>query len=307
MPAAEQITDPVAHHGEGPCWSPAWGGLRWVDMLAGDVLRLEANGEVGRRHVGTVAAVLRPCADGGMLVARQSDVVLLLGEADDGDASDGTRVVARIPVGENARLNEGGCDPQGRFYVGSLRHDFRAGAGQLYRVDLDLSVTVVLPEVTVSNGLEWSPDGSLAYYADTPTRRIDVFDHDLSSGPVDRRPFVALPDGVGSPDGLTVDAEGGVWVALYGGSAVHRYAPDGRLDEVVRLPVRQVTACTFGGDDLAELFITTSRENLGDDAEAEAGALFRCRPGVSGLPVRPFRGTADPSTTEPTTTEEDPA
>jgi sugar lactone lactonase YvrE len=307
MPAAEQITDPVAYHGEGPCWSPTWGGLRWVDMLAGDVLRLEANGQVGRRHVGTVAAALRPCADGGMLVARESDVVLLLGDPDDGDASDEARVVARIPVGGNARLNEGGCDPQGRFYVGSLRYDFRTGGGQLYRVDLDGTVSVVLPEVTISNGLEWSPDGSLAYYADTPTRRVDVFDHDPTSGPVNRRPLVGLRDGVGNPDGLTVDAEGGIWVALYGGSAVHRYTPDGRLDEVVALPVRQVTACTFGGDDLGELYVTTSRENLGADAEPGAGALYRCRPGVSGLPVRPFRGIADPTTTHPTTTEEDPA
>jgi sugar lactone lactonase YvrE len=294
MPAAEQITEAVAHHAEGPCWSDVWGGLRWVDMYAGDVLRLAADGSVARRHVGSVAAVLRPTTDGGMLVARESDVVRLV----DGDPTVAPRVVATIAVGDDARLNEGGCDPQGRFYIGSLRNDFRAGGGRLYRVELDGSVAVVLGEVTISNGLEWSPDGALAYYADTPTGRVDVFDHDPVRGLMNRRPFVVTPDGLGNPDGLTVDAEGGVWVALYGGSAVRRYNPDGRLDEVVTLPVRQVTACTFGGDDLGELYVTTSRENLGQAAEAEAGALFRCRPGVSGLPVRPFRGSPDPTTPE---------
>jgi sugar lactone lactonase YvrE len=148
----------------------------------------------------------------------------------------------------------------------------------------------VLDGVTISNGLDWSPDGSLAYYNDTATHRVDVFDHDRDAGLTGRRPFVRLPDD-GNPDGLTVDAEGGVWVALYGGGAVHRYGADGRLDAVVEVPTAKVTACTLGGGPaLDQLFITTSREGLGPDDDPLAGALFRADAGVAGLPVREFAG-----------------
>lgn len=143
--------------------------------------------------------------------------------------------------------------------------------------------------MTISNGLEWSPDGTLAYYNDTETLRVDVFDDD-GTGLVERRPFVVVEDGTGHPDGLTVDAEGRVWVALNHGGVVHRYRPDGTLDEVVELPVRQVTACTFGGEGLDRLYITTSRENLAPDDEPQAGSLFRADVGVVGRPVREFAG-----------------
>jgi hypothetical protein len=128
------------------------------------------------------------------------------------------------------RMNEGGCDPDGRFYCGSMAYDQRPGAGALYRLDPDGSARTVLENVTISNGLEWSPDGSRAYYNDTPTQRIDVFDYDSESGLTGRRPFAEIPAEAGGPDGLTVDEEGGVWVALYEGGAVRRYASDGVLD-----------------------------------------------------------------------------
>jgi sugar lactone lactonase YvrE len=146
-----------------------------------------------------------------------------------------------------------------------------------------------VPDVTVSNGLGWSPDGSTAYFNDTPTGRIDVFD-DEDDRLVRRRPFVTVEEGVGLPDGLTVDADGGVWVALWGGHAVRRYDSSGRLTEVVELPPAQVSACTFGGDDLSTLFITTSREGLPDEEDPEAGSVFAFRPGVAGLPVSPYAG-----------------
>jgi sugar lactone lactonase YvrE len=160
------------------------------------------------------------------------------------------------------------------------------GAGRLYRLEPDRTVSVVLDSVTCSNGLAWSPDRQTAYYVDSPTQRIDAFDPDLTG----RRPFVTVPAEDGLPDGLTVDAEGGVWVAFYGGSAVRRYAPDGSVSEVLELPVTQVTACTFGGPALDELYITTSRENVADGEQPEAGSVFRARPGVTGLPVLPFAG-----------------
>ena len=149
---------------------------------------------------------------------------------------------------------------------------------------------VVLDGVTVSNGLEWSPDGRLAYYNDTETYCIDVFDYEPGVGP-DQSPPVRRdrPDD-GRPDGLTVDAEGGVWVAISGAGVVRRYSPDGALDAEVEVPARKVTACTFGGAGLDQLFITTSRDGLEPGDDPLAGSLFRARPGISGLPVREFAG-----------------
>ncbi|MEW2354152.1 SMP-30/gluconolactonase/LRE family protein [Spirillospora sp. NPDC029432] len=280
---AEQVTEPVAYHGEGPVWSPGWGGLRWVDMLAGDVLSLAADGTVGRRHVGTVAAAVRPRERGGAVIGVERGFAL--------EDPDGT--VTHLPEvwdDRGVRMNEGGCDPHGRFYCGSMAYDKHEGGAALYRLDPDGSVRVVLENVTISNGLEWSPDGALAYYNDTPTGRIDVFDYDPEGGLTGRRQFAEIARDDGHPDGLAVDAAGGVWVALNHAGRVRRYTPFGAVDEEIELPVRQVTACAFGGEALDELFITTSREGLPPGEEPRAGSLFRARPGVRGLPVREFAG-----------------
>ena len=280
---AEQVTGPVAYHGEGPVWSERWGGLRWVDMLAGDVLSLAADGTIERRHVGNVAAALRPRRQGGAVIGVERGFAL--------EDADGTLThLGELWPDDDVRMNEGGCDPDGRFYCGSMVYDQRPGAGALYRLDPDGSVRVVLGNVTISNGIEWSPDGSRAYYNDTPTQRIDVLDYDGGSGLTGRRPFATVPVEAGGPDGLTVDEEGGVWVALYGGGAVRRYTPEGVLDEMIEVPAKQVTACTFGGSGLNQLFITTSREGLGNGEDPLAGSLFRAAVGVAGLPVREFAG-----------------
>jgi sugar lactone lactonase YvrE len=280
MTQVEQLTDVVAYHGEGPVWSPSWGGLRWVDMLAGDVLSLGSDGAVERRHVGEIAAALRPRRGGGAVIGIERGFALQ-------DPDGAIRPLAEVWSDPSVRMNEGGCDPDGRFYCGSMAYDQRPGAASLYRLDPDETVHIVLENVTLSNGLDWSPDGRLAYYTDTATHSISVFDYDPDSGLTGRRPFVALES---NPDGLTVDAEGGVWTALYDGGAVRRYAPEGRLDAVIEVPARKVTACTFGGDRMDELFITTSREGLEPGDDPRAGALFRALPGVTGVPVREFAG-----------------
>ena len=279
---AQQVTDPVAYHGEGPVWSPSWGGLRWVDMLAGDVLSLAADGSVQRRSVSGVVAALRPRRGGGAVFGIERGFAL--------EDADGT--LTRLPPlwdDEGVRMNEGGCDPDGRFYCGSMAYDQRPGAATLYRLDPDGSTSTVLEGVTVSNGLEWSPDGSRAYYDDTATHRVDVFDYDPDRGLHARRPFAEIPDG-GLPDGLTVDADGGLWVALADRGEVWHLTPDGVHDEVVEVPVGMVTACTFGGPDLDQLFITTSREDVPPGEDPVAGSLFRADVGVRGLPVREFAG-----------------
>jgi sugar lactone lactonase YvrE len=278
---AERFSEPVAFHGEGPVW---WDGLRLVDMLAGDIVSLDRDGAVaGRRHVGRVAAAFRPRRAGGLVVAVERGFALV-----DGDGA--VETLPELWDDPGVRMNDGATDPHGRFYCGSMAYDMTAGAGRLYRLDPDGTVSVVLGSVTCSNGLGWSPDGASAYYIDSLTQRIDVFDYDDAAGLTHRRPFAAVPVEQGLPDGLTVDREGGLWVAFFGGSAVRRYSADGTVDEVLELPVSQVTACTFGGPALDELYITTSRLELSEGEQPEAGSVFRARPGVMGLPPAPFAG-----------------
>jgi sugar lactone lactonase YvrE len=252
-------------------------------MLAGDVLSLAAGGAINRRHVGSVAAALRPRRKGGAVIGVERGFAL--------EDPDGTLThLGELWTDEQVRMNEGGCDPDGRFYCGSMAYDQRPGAGALYRLDPDGSVHVVLENVTVSNGLDWSPDGSRAYYNDTATHRIDVFNYDGETGLTGRRLFVDLSAESKRPDGLTVDEQGGVWVALFNSGVVRRYTPDGVLNEVIEVPAKKVTACTFGGPVLDQIFITTSRENLEPGEDPLAGSLFRAAVGVAGMPVREFAG-----------------
>ena len=280
MVAAEQVTGPISHHGEGAVWHAGWGGLKIVDMMAGAVLSLdESTGTVSRQEVGSpVAAAVRPRVGDGFVVATEREFVLF--------GPDGRDWTSPALWDGPIRFNEGSCDPQGRFLCGSMSYEQEPGAAAMWRLNLDGSTERLFSELTVSNGLGFDRSGRRAYYVDTPTRRIDVFD--VADGElVDRRPFVHVEEGPGDPDGLSVDAEGGVWVALFGGSAVHHYGPDGRLADVVEVGPSQVTSCTLGGPDLTTLYITTSREGLDADAEPAAGAIFRTDVGVAGLAVLP--------------------
>ncbi|QDB79000.1 SMP-30/gluconolactonase/LRE family protein [Georgenia wutianyii] len=280
MRTAEQITDVVTFHGEGPVWSLDWGGLRFVDMLAGGVLTLRDDGEVDRITVGKVAAMVRPRASGGYVVATEDGVAL----ADDVTSAPSRSI--RLTDREGERMNEGGAAPDGSLYVGSMAWDGSPDGGRLYRVMPDGGTRVVLDPVSVSNGLGFSPDHTLAYYADSGPGRIDVLDVD--GGELrERRPFVTVAEEDGVPDGLVVDTQGTVWVAINGGGQVRRYSPDGELLDVLEVPVPGVTACTLGGPSLTDLFVTTSRE--GDDTPG-AGALYATAVDVPGLPVLPFAG-----------------
>jgi sugar lactone lactonase YvrE len=253
-------------------------------MLAGDVLSLNPRGDVIRTRVGEIAAVIRPRASGGALVALGDRFAIT-----DGDLAE-LRTVAHLQLEPGVRLNEGGCDPDGRFYCGSMASDETAQAGTFYRLDPDGSVQPVLEKVTISNGFDFAPDGQSAYYVDTAEQGIDIFDYSAATGLVNRRRWVGIPAGAGGPDGLAVDADGGVWVALFGGSAVRRYSASGTLDAVIPLPVSQVTACTFGGAGLDTLYVTTSRIRADTQAQPASGALFAVRPGVRGLPALAFAG-----------------
>jgi sugar lactone lactonase YvrE len=281
---AEQLTAACATHGEGPVWDAAAGRLRWVDMLSGDVLTLDGTGAITRVHVGDMATALRPRAGGGLVVAVERGFAVL--------DSSGTTVREDTAFDDPAcRMNDGGADRQGRFLCGSMDYAMTEPRAALYRYDPDGMVSTVLTGVTLSNGIAWSLDGERMYYIDSVTQQVDVFDYDPVAGrPAGRRPLVRIDAASGLPDGLALDREGGVWVALYGGHAVHRYGPDGRLDAVLKLPVAKVTACAFGGPGLDELYITTSRVDLAPGDQPAAGALFLARPGVRGLPGGVYAG-----------------
>jgi sugar lactone lactonase YvrE len=281
---AERFTVPCTFHGEGPCWDASNSRLLLVDMLAGAVVEVDADGRTRRWTLATVAAALRARRSGGYVLATENRFVLL--------AADLTKERELPPVFTDplVRMNDGGCDPQGRFYCGTMAYAETPGAGSLYRLDPDGSVHVTLNGVTISNGLQWSRAGGSVFYADTPTGRVDRFDFDPASGAfTGRRTFTAIVGG-GNPDGMAIDEEDGIWVALWGGSAVHRYDRDGRLDLVLDLPVSNVTACAFGGPELRTLFITTSRQGLGPADQPDAGAVFRYDAGVRGAPQHAFAG-----------------
>jgi sugar lactone lactonase YvrE len=282
---AEPVTDVCTEHGEGVVWDAATGLVRFVDLTAGALMTYApGTGEVKRRTIGRVAACVRPRRDGGLVVAAERTFLLL--------GPDGTVEAEFGPAfeDEGVRFNDGGCDPAGRFYMGTMAYDSTPGAGSLYRLDVDGSVATVLDGVTISNGLAFAPDGRSAWYVDTPTGRVDRLVLDHVAGTVVRGEALVEHVEPGYPDGIAVDADGGVWVALWGGSAVHRYDGHGRLTDVVRLPCSQVTCPAFAGPDLRDLYITTSRLGLDENAEPQAGALFRVRPGVTGLPVLPYAG-----------------
>jgi len=280
-----RLTEPCTEHGEGPLWDTVSGRLLVVDMLRGAVVSVAPSGLVGRYELGGVAATVRPRRDGGFVVATERGFQLYSPDF----VADGAEVAAFDD--SLLRMNDGGCDPQGRFYCGTMAYAETPGAGSLYRLDPDLSVHRVLDGVTISNGLQWHADGRHVYYNDTTTGRIDLFDFEPDTGRLSaRRSFVEVPPGRGLPDGMAIDEAGGVWIALWGGSAIHRYDEKAQLSERIELPVRQVTACTFGGSDGTTLYITTSRLGLGAHAEPEAGAVFAAEVGVRGATQHTFAG-----------------
>jgi sugar lactone lactonase YvrE len=278
----ELVLDARAELGEGPVWDEAGQQLVWVDIMAGRVHFFRpGTGECRTLTAGRPVGAAVLSAGGGLVLAVPEGFTRL-------DPETGALApLAALPVpSPDTRMNDGKCDRAGRFWAGTMAMDERAGAGRLYCLDPSGTVTAMVANVTISNGIDWSPDERRMYYIDSGTGRIDQFDWHLEQGRIsNRRPFVFFPAQAGVPDGLTVDAEGGVWVALWGGGAVHRYRPDGHLDRVVLLPVTHPTSCAFGGPDLRDLYVTSARTALEPDERARqptAGGVFRLRPGVAG-------------------------
>jgi sugar lactone lactonase YvrE len=275
--------------GEGPRWDAATGRLLWVDIEAGALHLFDpARGDDRKILLGNRVGAAAPVQGGGVLVALADRLAVV--DLDD----ESVRTLVEIPHGEGMRLNDGVCDPAGRFWVGSMALDYAPGAGALYRYSSDGGLDRVLGEVTLSNGIGWSPDGGTMYYIDSMAYRVDAFDYDLSTGAISgRRPLIVIERGAGIPDGLAVDDDGGIWVALWGRGAIRRYAPDGELDRMLAVPAHNVTACCFGGDDGRSLYVTTASVELSAEQLRErplAGSVFVTEAGVSGPPAQPFAG-----------------
>jgi sugar lactone lactonase YvrE len=288
LAAAALFVDAQARLGEGPVWDERSGRLVWVD-IEGPALHFTdpATGATTTQPMPMPIGIAVPRRSGGFMAALEDGFHAI-------DTEGRTeRIVAVDTDGGRLRFNDGACDPAGRFLAGTMAYDFRPGAGALYRLDADLRVTRLLEDVTISNGLGWSPDGETMYYVDTPSRRIDAFDYDVATGAMSRRRSFVEIEGDGRPDGLCVDVEGAVWVALWPGWSVRRYLRDGTLDAIVPVPVAEVSSCVFGGPSLDALFITTAWSTLSASerrAQPHAGSLFRTSVGVRGVPRAAFAG-----------------
>lgn len=263
-----------AELGEGPVWDDRKEVLRWIDIRKGLLY------ETDPRTATTTDRNL-PGSPGCAALTDDGDILLAIGQelvviAEDG----GLRPVACLPPGSQGRFNDGKADASGRFWVGTATGEGHFDCA-LWRHDPGGGFSQQLPGISMSNGIGWSPDGRRLYYVDSVTHRLDVLDHDPASGAIGgRRGLFSLPEDH-LPDGLCVDAEGGIWLAVWGGACVVHLSPDGaELDRVV-LPTPLVTSCAFGGRDYRTLFITTASE---DEADPNAGRLFAVEPGVAGSP-----------------------
>lgn len=289
MTELELVLDVKAKLGEGPSWDAEAGRLFWVDI---EGFHLHAyDPQTGQdtvydmgQHIGAVA----PYEKDRVVVALREGLQvynLITGELD---------LIHDPEKGrEDNRFNDGKCDPAGRFWAGTMSLEGKDKQGALYCLE-DGKVSTIFTEVTISNGLGWSPDHKTMYYIDTPTRRVDQFDYDKKTGTLsNRRTAVDFPSDVGFPDGMTVDAEGMIWIAHWGGSQVSRWNPNtGKLLSRIEIPAEQVTCCCFGGKDLDELFITTARNGLSKEQlekTPHAGGLFRIKPGVKGMPTYRYK------------------
>ena len=285
MSEATLLLDVKATLGEGPIWDIRENVLWWIDINECRLHRFDpATNQNETYDIGQRVGTVVPRTSGGLMLAIQNGFAAY---------DPATRKLDIIADPESHlpqnRFNDGKCDPAGRFWAGTLELvEENMKAGSLYCLYPDGHVERRVPDVGISNGIVWTSDKKTMYFIDSPTRRVDAFDYDNDTGEIsNRRTAIALPEGIGYPDGMSIDSEDKLWVALWAGWGVARFDPvTGELLEKINVKASQVTACAFGGPDLKDLYITTARRDLVGDAledQPDAGGLFHCRVGVAGV------------------------
>ena len=267
--------------GEGPTWDLERQCLLWLDVDGYELHELTVDGTHLSTGLDRRVSAMVPHVGGGLVGVAGLEITRFdhLGSAGS--------IIATLPPDGDGLANDARCDPHGRLWVGTVDRS-GANAGALYCVDVGGRVTKVRDEVALSNGMDWSPDGTRCYYVDTLAHCIQILHLGPDGLPVRTETLAEVKQ---LPDGLTVDIEGGIWVALWDGGAVHRYNPDGTLDRIVTVPGGFVTSCAFGGPDQTRLFITTARGGLSEErlrVEPNAGGLFSIDAGVAGRGYTPF-------------------
>jgi len=283
-PKVELIAGTRSELGEGAIWNPRTNQLFWVD-ITGKILniynpRLDVNRDL---YVGQMIGTVVPAQSGRVVVALEQGFYYL-------DPETGTKNLIVNPEEdiEGNRFNDGKCDPAGRFWAGTMSTEGKPGAGSLYRLNPDSTVTRMIENVSISNGIAWSLYFTRMYYIDTPTQKVMGYDFDNASGEISNgKPVIEIPKEMGAPDGMTIDSQGNLWICLWGGAAVGCWNPvTGELLRTIQVPARNVTSCAFGDADLGTLYITTARIATSDEdlkKYPDAGSLFKVRPGVTGI------------------------
>ena len=274
----ELIADYACNTGEGPLWHPAEKCLYWCDIPTGRLFRYDpATGEHEQCHEGEVIGGFTIQADGALLL------FLARGAVKTWRDGEMTAIVEDIPGERDNRFNDVIADPAGRVFCGTMSPPHRAG--KLYRLDTDGTLAVVIEGTGTSNGLAFTLDGKKLYHTDSRKRTICVYDYGRETGAIsNRQVFLSVPEGEGVPDGMTVDAEGCVWSARWDGGALFRYAPDGTELLRIEFPAKKVSSVTFGGDDYTDIYATTAGGDAKPTEGRGAGALFRLRAGIAGVP-----------------------
>jgi len=287
----EVALDAKAELGEGPLWDYRKRVLYWVDINAHRVHVFDPATGVDRYiDVGQPVGCLAPRRNGDLLLGLQTGFATL--DIESGSVRHLIDPEAHLP---DNRFNDGKCDPRGRFWAGTMSLNRVKGSASLYCLSGDLTVRTMLTGVTVSNGLAWSPDQRKMYYIDTAAQKVSVFSYTVETGDISRRRTAfSIPPSQGKPDGMTIDEEGMLWVAHWGGGRVSRWDPkEGRQIADIEVPAPNVTSCAFGGPHMDELYITSARGPLDEEGRSRhphAGAIFRVRPGVRGRRQPLFAG-----------------
>ena len=279
----ELIADYECVTGEGPLWHPGEGRVYWLDIPTGRIFRYDpASGQHEQVYAGEQVGGFTIQANGALLLFGARGAITLWREGRM------TSVIEEIADERDSRFNDVAADPRGRVFCGTMPAQGRLG--RLYRLDPDRTLTPVLDGVDISNGLGFTPDRRGLYYSVSNERTITLFDYDEATGAIaNRRLFARIPEDEGIPDGLTVDAEGYIWSARWGGSCLVRYAPDGREERRIGFPAKKVSSVTFGGEDYSDIYVTTAGGNNKREEGPGAGALFRLRLGIRGVPEFPSR------------------